>query len=117
MTDHNPAYPANAVVHFDITGPDEAPLRRFYTELLGWQVQPKGPGYALVDTPGGLGGAIAEQERACVILGVAVADLEAAVKQAGQLGATIVMPPTDNGWVAKAQIADPAGNLINLIQA
>jgi predicted enzyme related to lactoylglutathione lyase len=117
MTDDKTAHPANAVVHFDITGPDEAPLRRFYTDLLGWQVQPKGPGYALVDTPGGLGGAIVEQERACVVLGVAVADLEAAVKQAGQLGATIVMPPTDNGWVAKAQIADPAGNLINLIQA
>ena len=117
MTEHNSAHPANAVVHFDITGPDEASLRHFYAELLGWPVQPKGPGYALVDTPGGLGGAIVEQERASVVLGVAVADLEAAVKQAGQLGATIVMPPTDNGWVAKAQVADPAGNLINLIQA
>jgi len=27
------------------------------------------------------------------------------------------MPPTDNGWVAKAQLQDPAGNLVNLIQA
>jgi len=117
MTDHNTAHAANAVVHFDITGPDEAPLRRFYAELLGWQVQPKGPGYALVATPGGLGGAIVEQERASVVLGVAVADLDAAVKQAEQLGATIVMPPTDNGWVAKAQLQDPAGNLVNLIQA
>jgi predicted enzyme related to lactoylglutathione lyase len=117
MSDHNTAHAANAVVHFDITGPDEAPLRLFYAELLGWQVQPKGPGYALVATPGGLGGAIVEQERALVVLGVAVADLDAAVKQAEQLGATIVMPPTDNGWVAKAQVQDPAGNLVNLIQA
>jgi predicted enzyme related to lactoylglutathione lyase len=117
MTDHHTAHPANAVVHFDITGPDEAPLRRFYAELLGWQVQPQGPGYALVTTPGGLGGAVVEQEQASVVLGVAVADLDAAVKQAEHLGATIVMPPTDNGWVAKAQVRDPAGNLINLIQA
>ena len=117
MSDHNTTHTANAVVHFDITGPDEAPLRRFYAELLGWQVQPKGPGYALVTTPGGLAGAIAEREEASVVLGVAVPDLEAAVKQAEHLGATVVMPPTDNGWVAKAQLQDPAGNLVNLIQA
>ncbi|MET7403232.1 VOC family protein [Dactylosporangium sp. NPDC005572] len=117
MSDHNTAHLENAVVHFDIAGPDEAPLRRFYDEVLGWRVQPKGPGYTLLATPGGLGGAIVEQERACVVLGVAVADLDGAVKRAEQLGATIVMPPTDNGWVAKAQLQDPAGNLVNLIQA
>jgi predicted enzyme related to lactoylglutathione lyase len=27
-----------------------------------------------------------------------------------------VMPVTDNGWVRKAQVADPAGNIITLIQ-
>jgi len=108
---------ANAVVHFDIAGPDEAPLRRFYAELLGWDVRPQGPGYALVASPGGLGGAIVEQERAAVVLGVAVDDLEAAVKRAEPLGATVVMPPTDNGWVTKAQLQDPAGNLITLIQS
>jgi predicted enzyme related to lactoylglutathione lyase len=116
MADQELAYPVNAVVHFDITGPDEALLHRFYAELLGWRVQPQGPGYALVATPGGLGGAVVEQERASVVLGVTVADLDAAVKQAEQLGATVVMPPTDNGWVAKAQLQDPAGNLVNLIQ-
>jgi predicted enzyme related to lactoylglutathione lyase len=107
----------NAVVHFDIAGPDEGPLRRFYAELLGWPVQPKGPGYALVATPGGLGGAIVEQEQARVVLGVAVADLGAAVEQAERLGATVVMPPTDNGWVTKAELRDPAGNPITLIQS
>jgi predicted enzyme related to lactoylglutathione lyase len=117
MSHHNNAHAANAVVHFDIAGPDEAPLRHFYAELLGWQVEPRGPGYAQVATPGGLSGAIVEQERASVVLGVAVADLDAAVERAEQLGATIVMPPTDNGWVAKAQLQDPAGNLVNLIQA
>lgn len=27
------------------------------------------------------------------------------------------MPPTDNGYVNKAQIADPAGNIMSLIEA
>jgi hypothetical protein len=26
------------------------------------------------------------------------------------------MPATDNGWVHKAQVRDPAGNLLTLIQ-
>jgi predicted enzyme related to lactoylglutathione lyase len=116
-TDGTAARPANAVVHFDIAGPDEGPLRHFYAELLGWDVRPQGPGYALVASPGGLGGAIVEQERAAVVLGVAVDDLEAAVRRAEPLGATVVMPPTDNGWVTKAQVQDPAGNLITLIQS
>jgi len=111
MTEPN----ANSIVHFDIAGPDDGPLRRFYAELLGWRVDPQGPGYALVETPR-LRGAIVEQETAGVVLGVAVTDLDATVKAAERLGAAVVMPPTDNGWVTKAQVRDPAGNLISLIQ-
>ena len=81
----------NAVVHFEISGADDDVLRRFYGDLLGWHVDPKGPGYALVHTPGGLAGAIVA-------------------------GGTVLMPPTDNGWVTKAQIQDLAGNVLTLIQ-
>lgn len=106
----------NSVVHFDISGPVEEPLRRFYAEVLGWQVDAQGPGYALVQTPG-LRGAIVEQESASVVLGIAVADLGTTIAAAERLGATVVMPPTHNGWVTKAQVRDPAGNLISLIQS
>ena len=109
--------PANTVVHFDISGPDDEQLRRFYGGLLDWQVDPKGPGFALVQTPGGLGGAIVGSEQPGVTLGVLVPDLERAVLDATELGGTVVMPPTDNGWVTKAQVADPAGNVLTLIQA
>ncbi|QPP07832.1 hypothetical protein G4Z16_17090 [Streptomyces bathyalis] len=109
--------PANAVVHFDISGSDDEDLHRFYGGLLGWQVDPKGPGYALVETPSGLGGAIVGAEHPGVVLGVAVPDLEQAIGHAGELGGTVVMPPTDNGWVTKAQVQDPAGNVLTLIQA
>lgn len=56
----------NAIVHFDISGPDENGVRAFYAELLGWKVDPQGPGYALVDTPGGLRGSLIEAEAAQV---------------------------------------------------
>jgi predicted enzyme related to lactoylglutathione lyase len=105
------------VVHFDITGPDEGPLHRFYADLLGWDVRPQGPGYALVDTGADSPrGAIVEGDVAGVALGIAVDDLDAAVVAAAALGGAVVMPPTDNGWVTKAQVRDPAGNVVTLVQ-
>jgi predicted enzyme related to lactoylglutathione lyase len=113
-----PGQPENgAVVHFDISGSDDEELHRFYGDLLGWQISPKGPGYALAQTPGGLAGAIADAEQPGVTLGVAVRDLDQAVRRATELGGDVVMPSTDNGWVVKAQVSDPAGNVLTLIQS
>ncbi|MEV0186469.1 VOC family protein [Streptomyces sp. NPDC050625] len=109
--------PANGLVHFEISGSHEEDLHRFYGEPLHWQVEPKGPGYALVQTPGWLGGAIVDAERSSITLGVVVPDLKQVLIRAGDLGATVTMPPTDNGWVTKAQVQDPAGNILTLIQA
>jgi len=106
----------NAIVHFDISGPNEHAVQNFYRDLLGWKVDPKGPGYALVETPSGLRGSLVEAEAAQVTLGVSVRDLDAAVAHAARLGGDVVMPPTDNGWVVKAQVRDPAGNVVTLIQ-
>jgi uncharacterized protein len=109
---------SNPIVHIDIAGPDEEAQRRFYAELFGWTVAPQGPGYALVTTPDGSpDGALVEAETGSVTFGVAVADLAAAVALASRLGASVVMPPTDNGWVVKAQVSDPAGNVVTLIQS
>lgn len=108
---------AGGVAHFDVTGPDTAALERFYGTVLDWQMEPRGPGYTLVRTPqGSADGAIAEDDEASLTIGVVVADLEAAVQLATEHGGTVVMPPTDNGWVTKARITDPAGNALTLIQ-
>jgi predicted enzyme related to lactoylglutathione lyase len=94
------------IVHFDVAGPDEAALQRFYAGVLDWRVEPQGPGYALVRTPeGGPNGAVVEDEAASLTLGVAV----------DEHGGAVLMPPTDNGWVTKALVVDPAGNRIALI--
>ena len=104
------------IVHFDVAGPDEAALQRFYSGVLDWRVEPQGPGYALVRTPeGGPDGAVVENEAASLTLGVAVDDLDAAVARVTEHGGEVLMPPTDNGWVTKALVVDPAGNRIALI--
>jgi len=108
----------SSVVHFDIAGEPEGEQHRFYAELFGWQVASQGPGYALVSTgDGGLRGALVESDTPSVTIGVAVDDLDAAVSRAVALGGAVTMPPTDNGWVVKAQVTDPAGNAVTLIRS
>jgi predicted enzyme related to lactoylglutathione lyase len=104
------------IVHFDVSGPDHDALLRFYAGVLEWKIEPQGPGYALVRTSGsGPDGALVETEDASLTLGVAVDDLEAAVARVAEHGGEVLMPPTDNGWVHKAIVVDPAGNRISLI--
>ena len=106
----------HAVVgHFDVSGPELGALSTFYATLFGWEVVSRGPGYSQVQTPG-LNGALVETPEASLTIGVVVADLDAALTQAEQVGGAIVMPSTDNGWVKKAQVRDPAGNVLTLIQ-
>jgi predicted enzyme related to lactoylglutathione lyase len=71
----------------------------------------------MVATPdGGPNGALVEAETASLTLGVVVPDLEGALRAAEAEGGAVAMPVLDNGWVRKAQIRDPAGNLLTLIQ-
>lgn len=108
----------NGFGHFDIAGPDLAPLQQFYTSLFGWDVAIRGPGYAMVATPqGSPNGAIVETPTPSLTLGVVVADLDGALDLAVREGGRVLLPKTDNGWVKKAQIADPAGNVLTLIEA
>ena len=108
----------SSIAHFDVAGPDTPSLHRFYGGVFGWEVAEQGPGYALVRTPdGGVDGAVVEADDASLTIGVAVEDLDAALARATELGGRVVMPATDNGWVTKGQVSDPAGNLVTLIQA
>lgn len=43
-------------------------------------------------------------------------DLGAAVERATALGGTFLMPPTDNDWVGKGEVTDPASNPLTPIQ-
>lgn len=76
-----------------------------------------GPGYTLIDTPSeSPNGAIREAERAELTIGIGVDDLDHSLTTATDMGATVVMPATDNGYVNEALITDPAGNVLTLIE-
>ena len=107
----------NGIGHFDIAGPDLGALKAFYCEVFAWEIDEKGPGYAMVKTPvGGPNGALVEAGAANLTMGIVVPDLDKALSAAAAQGGAIAMPAVDNGWVKKAQVRDPAGNLLTLIQ-
>lgn len=113
----NETHLAGGIAHVDVAGPDLDALAGFYGQVLAWDVQSRGPGYSGLTTPaGGPDGALVEADEPSVTIGIAVDDLDATTAAAVAHGGTVVMPPTDNGWVVKAQVRDPAGNLLTLIQ-
>jgi predicted enzyme related to lactoylglutathione lyase len=111
------------VVHFEIGGPDDGPLLRFYGELFGWRLTrvPGGINYTLVDTQGGAGvnGAIGKSGTGepWASFYVEVDDLQAVLDKAGSLGAKTVLPITEiPGMVAFAMFDDPDGLLVGLVK-
>jgi uncharacterized protein len=113
----------NAVVHFEMGGPDDSKLVAFYGELFGWSLQQfAGGGYTMVNTSGGGGinGGIGKSQTGepWSTFYVEAEDLQATLDRAGELGATTVMPVTDfGGAVTIAMFNDPDGLLVGLVQA
>jgi predicted enzyme related to lactoylglutathione lyase len=111
------------VVHFEIGGPDDGPLLRFYGELLGWRLTrvPGGVNYILVDTQGGGGvnGGIGKSGTGepWASFYVEVDDLQAVLDKAESLGAKTVLPVTAiPGMAAFAMFDDPDGLLVGLVK-
>ncbi len=112
------------VVHFQIHAKDRAKQEAFYRAMFDWDItQDEGSPIALIP-PGkgppeeGIGGTIVQSNSApTVTVYVQVADLTESIKKAEELGGKAVMQPVDipNGPTI-AQIEDPEGNLVGLVQ-
>jgi uncharacterized protein len=110
------------VVAFQIRGRNANGLREFYEQLFGWEITTDNPLGVASIAPGiggpvaGVGGTIFPGEPA-VLLFVQVADLKESLAKAVTLGGKRVMEPFDvpNGPTV-AQIADPEGNGVGLVQ-
>jgi predicted enzyme related to lactoylglutathione lyase len=117
----------NPVVHFEIYADDPDKLGKFYTSLFDWTIEPvPGMDYRLIKTvetdakgmpsqSGGINGGMLKRpagyEGHTWINYVNVESLEAAIKRAQNLGATIMKgktPVPGMGWFA--MLTDPQGN-------
>ncbi len=110
------------VVAFQIRGRNAAALREFYEQLFGWEITTDNPLAVPSIAPGigappeGIGGTIFPGDPA-ILLFVQVADLQESLARAVTLGGKRVMEPFDvpNGPTI-AQITDPEGNGVGLVQ-
>lgn len=107
----------NEVDYFEIGSPDPTASAAFYSGLFGWQIGPPSvpAQYRMVEQGrGGLWHTAAEGSPLAgenwAIFYVHVADVPAAVEQAERLGATVAIPPIDNGEIVFAHLLDPLGN-------
>ena len=113
----------NPVVHFEIRSTGADKLQKFYTDLFEWHIDASNPmGYGLVDThtETGINGGISATngEPNMVSFYVEVEDIEAKLKEAEELGASVVMPVTTiPGMVTFAMFSDPEGNCIGLVSS
>jgi predicted enzyme related to lactoylglutathione lyase len=112
------------VAFFEIISDDHERAQRFYADLFGWQINadPEMDGYALADTGNGddaVGGGIgpsSPDDPAGVRIYARVDDLQSCLEQAGKLGGTPLVPPTElpGGYGQFAMFADPDGNRVGL---
>ena len=114
---------ANRISWFEIIGGDAAKLHGFYSQLFGWKIDANNDmKYGLVDgNETGIGGGIGpdpEGGPGYVTVYIGVDDINAAMAKAQQLGASVVMPPTElpDFGVTFALFADPAGHVVGLTQ-
>jgi len=116
------------VVHFEIVGNDADKLKRYYSELFGWEINSDNPmDYGMVHRDGhtnadgvGIGGGVSagpDGYAGHVTFYVEVPDVEAALAKAESLGGTRIMGPDKvMGELEIGQFSDPEGHLIGLVK-
>src|SRR5919108_4203644 len=115
------------VVHFEVIGQDGEKLKRYYSELFGWEIKSDNEmNYGVVNREGnlapdgtGIGGGVAGGPPGYgghVTFYVAVPDIEAALQKAESLGGTRMMGPEKMGeaGIEIALFTDPEGHVIGL---
>ena len=110
---------ARPVVAFQIRGSDAARTRAFYSEMFNWVIE----GDFIGQAKGGIGGpepgpiaAFFKSNTPGFTPVIQVLDLRASMEKAKALGGAVVAEPFDVGTATFAQIADPDGTHIGLVQ-
>jgi predicted enzyme related to lactoylglutathione lyase len=108
------------VMWFDLGATDIQPLKRFYGELFGWELQDAAETYTRIDTkagsgiPGGIGRSGTGDP--WIAFYVEADDPQALLEKAESMGAKTVLPVTELPAVTFAMFNDPDGLLIGLIK-
>lgn len=105
---------AQPIVFFDIAGPDDAALTKFYSSVFGWEPDQSGQFGVPVATP--IKGAI-RNDPAEMRIYLGVPDVTASLSLVEQSGGTVDVPRFEvPGVVVLGLFRDPAGNPMGLVE-
>lgn len=111
----------NPVLWFEVLGKDGKKLRKFYSQLFGWEIQESGGmDYGLVTaTDGGIGGGIGaspDGSPGFATFYIEVDDPAAYLAKAEKLGGKTLVPPAEvpGMGLTYAYLTDPDGHVIGL---
>ena len=101
---------AEVVNYFEIGTPDVGATTAFYGDLFDWHIEESGGYRAVEGDKGGVWDTATTGGGSWAIFYVQVDDVRATIDKAAELGATVVVPFTDNGRIEFAHLQDPQGN-------
>ena len=110
------------VIHFEIVGKDQQALQRYWGDLFGWKFDTSAPGgYGMTnheDTGIVVGvGATPDGSTGHVTGYVKVADIDATLARASELGGSVIMPKfSPDGSAQLALVADAEGHIVGLTE-
>ena len=111
------------VIQFEVLGKDQAALQAYYAKLFGWKFDTWNEGgYGMTDsaeTGVTVGvGASRDGGSGHVTGYVTVADIDATLARAAELGGRVIVPKfSPGGGATIALVADPEGHVLGLTQA
>ena len=111
------------IVHWEIMGPDGDAMKAFYGDLFDWEFQSTDnfPDYHMTGEGVGVGGAVgkgSDEMPNYVAIYLEVDDIDTHLARIEAAGGKTVMPRTViPDTVTFAMFADPAGNMVGLVEA
>jgi predicted enzyme related to lactoylglutathione lyase len=100
----------DVVNYFEIGTADVEATTAFYRSLFDWHIGESGGYRAVEGDKGGVWDTATTGGGSWAIFYVQVDDVQATIGEAAELGATVVVPFTDNGRIEFAHLQDPQGN-------
>jgi len=103
----------------ELATPDPARARDFFTQLLGWELEPEESGYGIIKNKGGLNGGIRppqDGEPTHWLVYFTAENVDDTIKKIRETGGSVIAGPMDTPVGRVAAVRDPQGAAFALFQ-